>query len=215
MRICAALDSVRSLLPQVLSVANLDNGLGARGASGVADRYFTPDSRRSRRISRLTPTYQARPLSRRVEREALVSRRATVTPSRARSARIEAPRSPALHRSSLDARGSDKRCQGPRRSLKRSSGARRLRSRMRASFACAATVTASRARSARIEAPRSPALHRSSLDARGSDKQCQGPRRSLKRSSGARRLRSRMRASFACAATVTPSRARSARIEAV
>jgi len=52
-RICAAHDSVRSLLPQVLSVANLDNGLGARGASGVADRYFTPDSRRSHRISRL------------------------------------------------------------------------------------------------------------------------------------------------------------------
>ena len=26
--------------------------------SGVADRYFTPDSRQSRRISRLTPTYQ-------------------------------------------------------------------------------------------------------------------------------------------------------------
>gem|GEM_PF-5088499 len=58
MRIRAAHDSVRSLLPQVLSVANLDNGLGARGSSGVADRYFTPVSRRSRRISRLTPTYQ-------------------------------------------------------------------------------------------------------------------------------------------------------------
>jgi len=57
-RIRAAHDSVRSLLPQVLSVANLDNGLGARGISGVADRYFTPVSRRSRRISRLTPTYQ-------------------------------------------------------------------------------------------------------------------------------------------------------------
>ena len=125
-----------------------------------------------------------------------------VTPSRRCKRRIEASellrsRATAAHRSELNARGSDEQCQGPRRSLNRSSGAPTLHGR---SSSSGRYVTPSRACVTPSRRPKPPyrgafvrvrsratAAHRSELDARGSDKQCQGPRRLLKRSPQSRR----------------------------
>ena len=103
----------------------------------------------SRRVGRGAPVSRRPPallLSRRVGRNAPVSRRPP------RIVGCDA-------RDSLDARGSDKQCQGPRRSLKRSPRSSHPRCAGRAApllLRRAAAVTPSRAQRARIEAGATP-----------------------------------------------------------